>query len=357
MKQAFDRLFQKYCRIAVADKAIRQTRLVMTLLARDEADIIEANILFHLNHGVDFIVATDNNSADGTTEILEEYQKRGVLRLIHESSRVFDQAAWVNRMGRMAHESLGANFLFHSDADEFWYPASGSLKRELLARPWIDVLSVKVTNVVMRSKAGEELFPRDAIYTVPNPLPERQKLERLQGLQNGAPSLLLYKHHNKVIYRLDKGYLPVIWGNHRIQKGPELPPFTKGRSHDIEILHFPIRGFEQFVKRTINHGEGQENLHRASPAHSREQGRTNKRWFEIYMEGKLFEEYVRLSLSDADAEEWLRKGVIMKNQKHCLALQGFLERQMRDVQESGGAGIQQVVGKSGETPQAKLSCD
>lgn len=350
MKQVFNHLFQEYCRIAVAEKAIRQTRLVMTLLARDEADIIEANILFHLNRGVDFIVATDNNSADGTTEILEEYQKQGVLRLIHESSRVFDQAAWVNRMGRIAHESLGADFLFHSDADEFWYPGSGSLKRELLARPWVDVLSVKVTNVVMRSKGGEEVFPRDAIYAVHNPLPERQKLERLQGLQNGAPSLLLYKHHNKVIYRLGKGYLPVIWGNHRIQKSPELPPFRKGGAHDIEILHFPIRGFEQFVKRTINHGEGQENLHRVSPVHPREQGRTNKRWFEIYKEGKLFEEYVHLSLSDADAEEWLRKGVIRKSPEHCLVLQGFLEGHMREVRESGGANIQQRAGKSGATP-------
>jgi len=32
-------------------------KIILTLLARDEADIIRENILFHLNQGVDFIVA------------------------------------------------------------------------------------------------------------------------------------------------------------------------------------------------------------------------------------------------------------------------------------------------------------
>ena len=53
-------------------------KLVMTLLARDEADIVDAQIAFHLHAGVDFVVATDNRSEDGTTEILERYERAGV---------------------------------------------------------------------------------------------------------------------------------------------------------------------------------------------------------------------------------------------------------------------------------------
>ena len=37
-------------------------KLVMTLLARDEADVVEAWLAFHLNAGADFVVATDNRS-------------------------------------------------------------------------------------------------------------------------------------------------------------------------------------------------------------------------------------------------------------------------------------------------------
>lgn len=77
VKESVNRLLGKYYQVVVSKKAVKQSKLVMTLLARDEADIIEANILFHLNHGVDYIVATDNDSSDGTTDILRKYEKQG----------------------------------------------------------------------------------------------------------------------------------------------------------------------------------------------------------------------------------------------------------------------------------------
>ena len=46
-------------------------RLVQTLLVRDEVDIVDTQIAYHLNAGVDFVIATDHESRDGTTDILE----------------------------------------------------------------------------------------------------------------------------------------------------------------------------------------------------------------------------------------------------------------------------------------------
>ena len=64
-------------------------KLVMTLLARDEEDIVASWLDFHLNAGVDFVVATDNRSNDGTTEILERYEREGHVHLIREPGRTF----------------------------------------------------------------------------------------------------------------------------------------------------------------------------------------------------------------------------------------------------------------------------
>ena len=77
-------------------------KLVMTVLARNEADVIDAQLAFHLHAGVDFVVATDNRSDDGTTEILERYERAGVLHLVHEPADDMRQDEWVTRMARLA---------------------------------------------------------------------------------------------------------------------------------------------------------------------------------------------------------------------------------------------------------------
>ena len=110
-------------------------KLVMTLLARDEADIVESWLAFHLNAGVDFVVATDNRSVDGTTEVLERYAREGHLHLIRESGEDLRQNEWVTRMARLAATDFAADWVINSDADEFWWPRGASLRDVLDAVP------------------------------------------------------------------------------------------------------------------------------------------------------------------------------------------------------------------------------
>jgi hypothetical protein len=109
-------------------------KLALTLLAKNEADVIEANIAYHLGAGVDFVVATDNGSTDGTLEILERYEREGVLYLIREPSTDFRQGEWVTRMARLAADR-GADWVINADADEFWWPRAGNLKEVLERLP------------------------------------------------------------------------------------------------------------------------------------------------------------------------------------------------------------------------------
>ena len=85
-------------------------KLVMTVLARDEADIIESWLAFHLNAGADFVIATDNRSEDGTTEVFERYAKEGHVHLIREQGEDLRQDEWVTRMARLAATEFGADW-------------------------------------------------------------------------------------------------------------------------------------------------------------------------------------------------------------------------------------------------------
>lgn len=111
---------------------IKQPKVIMTVLVRDEADIINQHLSYHINMGIDGFIVTDNRSRDGTREILENHKKSGhIIELIDEPSEAFDQTAWVHRMIELARDKYGADYCINSDADEFWYTPSGSLSEEL----------------------------------------------------------------------------------------------------------------------------------------------------------------------------------------------------------------------------------
>ena len=107
----------------------------MTLLVRNEEDVVDAQLAYHLHAGVDFVIATDNASSDGTTEILERYERAGCLRLLREPGDDMRQGEWVTRMARLAATEHDADWVIHADADEFWWPRGGSLKDVLAAVP------------------------------------------------------------------------------------------------------------------------------------------------------------------------------------------------------------------------------
>jgi hypothetical protein len=200
----------------------------MTLLARNEADIVDAHLAFHLNAGVDFVVATDNASEDGTTEILERYEHAGRLHLIRELGEDMRQHEWVTRMARLAATDFGADWVINSDADEFWWPQGGSLKDVLGTVP----SRFGVVRGCWRHFVARPVGPED--------FAERMTV-RLSAPASPGDKETIYHVHQKVAHRASAD-VQIERGNHNAD-GPGLEPLRVW--HPIEVLHFSLRTPEQ----------------------------------------------------------------------------------------------------------------
>lgn len=273
-------------------------KLIMTLLVRDEGDIIRENIEFHLRHGVDHIIATDNASVDDSREILAEYQAMGRLHLIDEPGRDKSQAAWNNRMARIAIEEYKADIVFHCDADEFWCPAIGDLKTELLHSQY-DVLKVNLINVILENHKGKESLTKNKSYAIINPL---DTLNYIEDTRN--TNLYFYKYHPKVMFKTNKGLLEVNQGNHDIVNLNET--ISQGFSRNIFIFHFPVRGKERFRRKIIETGKAVEK----NPLLGKSQSVHIRRWFDAYKSGTLDEEYAKLTITKDAATNLKESGMI-----------------------------------------------
>ena len=85
-------------------------KLVQTLVVRDEVDIVDDQIAYHLNAGVDFVIASDHQSVDGTTDVLERYVREGHLRRIAVEGEMRD-GPWRTHMARLAAVEHGADWI------------------------------------------------------------------------------------------------------------------------------------------------------------------------------------------------------------------------------------------------------
>ena len=124
---------------------MKEIKLIMTLLVRDEEDCIRSNIEYHLKQGVDLIIAMDNLSKDNTSEILKQYRDRGKIHYIEERGDNYIQSEWVTRMARLACTTYGADWVINNDADEFWWPEnSEQTLKEYLQSLSDDKIALKV---------------------------------------------------------------------------------------------------------------------------------------------------------------------------------------------------------------------
>lgn len=265
-------------------------KLAMTLLVRDEADIVSSNIDFHLARGVDFIIATDNLSVDGTTDILRAWERRGVLHYIHQTDDDYAQHRWVTHMARMACTRFAADWVINNDADEFWYPEHGDLKQVLdAAPPSCDALTFQRVNFLPRPGTENDFFAH------------RMTVRECQSL-----NLIGEPLPGKVCHRA-LADIEVEQGNHAVSRNGQALAAKPG---PITILHFPMRSYRQFANKIGKGGAAYERNTQLAGM-----GMGWRRLYEIYKAGELEAWWQERMLDDSTIDEGLRNGSLVRDNR------------------------------------------
>lgn len=257
--------------------------LILTLLARDEVDIIKGMIDFHLTNSVDYIIVTDNGSTDGTFEICREYEKKGRVMLLSEPPSDYSKHRWVSRMANIAYDKYHADWVIHADADELFLPAQQhhNLKDSLKKIPeHISVLHiprhdfVPIERPMKESPLIEMIFRKTVSLNLRGvPLPPK-------AVHRGSPNVIISQ------------------GNHSA-RGDYLnkPVLTR----ELSVYHYPLRSYKQFYRKVNNAGSGYLINTELNP----NIGFHKRYWYDLLLNDKLrdlyYDEYLFTSEKFEDA--------------------------------------------------------
>ncbi|NHZ70155.1 MAG: glycosyltransferase family 92 protein [Proteobacteria bacterium] len=259
--------------------------LALTLLVRNEQDIIAENLTYHLNAGVDFIIVTDHHSDDTTSELIEPFVRSGQVLLRSEPSPEFRQSQWVTTMARSAH-SLGADWIMNGDADEFWFTPEASLSTFFSAVEDRYGVVVAHRHDLLPATQDTRPFHESCIYRV-----------RHSTNSHGEPL------PPKVAHRASAD-VTVAFGNHSAI-APGLGGPVDDRS--LEILHFPIRAYDQLADKVSIGAAALENTDGIDP----EIGKTWRLLRDAYENDQLRQWYIERTIGADAVDAVLASGEIV----------------------------------------------
>ena len=212
-------------------------RVVETLVVRDEVDIVEDQITYHLNAGIDFVIATDHGSQDGTTDVLEAFARQGYLHRLPGEGPVVRETPWRTAMARLAATTYDADWVMAADADEFWVPRAGSIKDVLAAvPPRFGIVGGVICHFVPRPD-DESSFAERMIVRLVQRAPVNDPVSPMR------PSPKSAFRGDPDVQVLHAAY----WiESPRLEQLPGWCPF--------DVFHFPCRSLGQWSRKTARRG-------------------------------------------------------------------------------------------------------
>jgi hypothetical protein len=277
----------------------RKNKVVLVTAPFDQGDILEDFLDWHLDLGVDLILAMDYGSTDGSRELLDRYSKNYPVEWLTLPERDLRKYSPADELAAMARDRHAADWIINCDVDEFLCP-SGTDLQTIFAEADRD--GVTMLTVPRRTMTGAPLQPGQRatealtlrIDRAIEPSPEEQISWNLP-----APFVFLeVGGHVAVRASAVAQYEPgahgaaTIWGK-------------SATSDQLHILHYAVRGFESLLVKVHNTAawlDDNTHLGKALCWHWR-------RWIHLHEQGRLREEYDQQFVSPERARMLLDAGI------------------------------------------------
>lgn len=271
-------------------------KLTMTIMVRDEADVIGAMLRHHADQGIDEFIVTDNGSIDGTSELIEELSATLPITLLRDPEHRKQQGETVTRMARMAADR-GATWVLNADADEFWVARDPTLTlREAFARidPGLGSFVVPVHDMT-GAPASEGTGLQRLVYRDDRPV------ERMRELG-------VHAHATPDAVHVGDPEVVVSQGNHFVSIPSQGQPDPEWA---VEVLHFPWRSWAQFSGKVERSGLAYERSPGLEPSANHHGMRDYRR----LRDGVLLASYVARHPDAAELEAGLSAGHLVEDRR------------------------------------------
>lgn len=275
-----------------------EPKIVMTVMVRDEVDVMAAMIEHHLSQGVDLIIATDNGSVDGTREVLAAYAESGRVEVHDYPAHDKNQTGVVSKMASRAAAVHKATWVINADADEFFLPRDGALTLRDALRgipTGIGSFSARVVNMTGAPA-------RDGGFL------DRLTLRDERDEASLMATVALHAHPTADVIHVGRPGVTVQQGNH----GVDIPSMGQpDEAFAIEVLHYPWRTYRQYSTKILNTGRSYSSNPDVNPS-PRHHGMRDFRFFNAGVLEPLY--LVRHPRSDQEAgfvpDDRVRRGLV-----------------------------------------------
>jgi hypothetical protein len=308
---------------------MRQERIVLFTAPADQGDILQDFLDWHLDLGVDLILALDHGSTDGSRELLERYARTRPVEWFPIEERDITKYSPADALAAMARDRYGADWIIHCDADEFLCTTGRDLRTVLAhARD----TGITLIDVPRRTMTGPALEPGQ---------------RATQALTLRIDRTVVPTPEHQVTWELPAPFVFLDVGGHLIVRadafarygaGAHVGTTTHGTSATLDelyILHYAIRGYDSLrtkVRNTETWLQANQHLAPGMCWHWR-------RWIHLAEAGRLREDYDGQFVSGARARELVAQGICVVDESVTTWLAA------REEKSSRGGGWSDVVAR------------